>query len=906
VNESTAGAGQVQLADEQAALRRVATLVAEGATTARLCAAVLEEVVRVLDVPAAWLLRYDEPRSMTILAAVNDPAFPIGSRWPLDGSSVTSAVHDTGRPARIDDYTGLEGPIAERTRTSGFRSSLGVPILVGGTVWGAVCVGTTEAEPLPPDTEDRLFAFTELVALAISNTEAREHVARLADEQAALLRVATLVARGGSPAEVFDAVSEEVGGLLGLRRIETARFASDRTATVIGTTRDHAFPVGTSWTVDGPSVIETVLRTGEPARIDDYSALPGTVAEARRQAGIVSAIGAPIVVDGAVWGAILAVSETAEPIPEGAEARLGLFTELIATAVANVQAHDDLRGLASEQASLRRVATLVAEGASTEELFAGVATEVRELLDVPAALIDRYEPDGTAVNLAASHDPDWTAADAVVRPGLSWPLDVGSMHAIVYDTGRSARLDDYSGLEGVIGDRARAAGFGTGCAAPITVDGRLWGLIRVYSREGEELPPDAEVRLQGFTDLVAAAISNAQAHDDLHEIATEQAALRRVATLVAEGIDSAAVFDAVCAETGQLFGAASVNLSHYTADGFNVTMAGWSLLDRHVPVGTRLPITPDTVGGAIVETRAPARVDSWDEATSEMAAVIRGRGLRSSLGAPIVVEGQLWGALVAATDGKDPLPAGTEHRLARFTDLVATAISNAATRSELIASRARIVSAGDEARRRIERNLHDGTQQRLIALGLDLQRVQESLPAELYDARAGLDGVERDLDSVLEDLRELSRGLHPPLLARRGLRMSLRALTRGSPVPVDLDIDLPERPPPSLETALYYIVAEALTNAIKHSHANAISVTITADHTGGPFGIRLDGRAPMVKLHATIADDGVGGAEPSAGSGLIGLSDRVDALGGRFSFDSPPGRGTRIAVEFPLETATGV
>jgi signal transduction histidine kinase len=223
--------------------------------------------------------------------------------------------------------------------------------------------------------------------------------------------------------------------------------------------------------------------------------------------------------------------------------------------------------------------------------------------------------------------------------------------------------------------------------------------------------------------------------------------------------------------------------------------------------------------------------------------------------------------------------------LASFTELVATAIANSSARSELIASRARIVSAGDEARRRIERNLHDGTQQRLIALGLDLQHVRGTMRAD-PSATSDLERMERDLGSILEDLRELSRGLHPPLLSRAGLDLSLRELARRSPIPVQLDLELSERPPTAVETAVYYVVSEALTNAIRHSHASAITVTITRDRA---------------TLHAAVADDGVGGAEPGGGSGLVGLADRVNALGGRFAFDSPAGHGTRIAVELPLE-----
>jgi signal transduction histidine kinase len=260
-------------------------------------------------------------------------------------------------------------------------------------------------------------------------------------------------------------------------------------------------------------------------------------------------------------------------------------------------------------------------------------------------------------------------------------------------------------------------------------------------------------------------------------------------------------------------------------------------------------------------------------------------GIASAVAAPVNVEGRLWGlVLVGGTADAPPLP-GTEQRLAGFAELVATAIANAESKSELAASRRRIIAAGDEARRRIERNLHDGTQQRLIALGFDLQRARAALPDDQVDARAGLESVEQDLESVLEEVRELSRGLHPPLLSRRGLGPSVAALARRSPIPVDLQVDLPERPPEEIEIAAYYVISEALTNSVRHSQAASISIKVVSDGE---------------RLQATIADDGVGGAEPSLGSGLIGLVDRVDALGGRIVIASPPRQGTAISIELPV------
>jgi PAS domain S-box-containing protein len=419
------------------------------------------------------------------------------------------------------------------------------------------------------------------------------------------------------------------------------------------------------------------------------------------------------------------------------------------------------------------------------------------------------------------------------------------------------------------------------------VDGKPWGVVMALSTAQKPIPAGTEDRLAAFTELVATAIANTQARDELRELVDEQAALRRVATLVARGTDSPAVFSAVCAETGPLIGASSVNLARFTPDGFNLTMAGWSLRDTHLPTGTRLLLGPDTINGVIQRTGVPARVDRYEDVPGELAALIRGRGIRSEVGAPVIVEGQVWGALIAGTDREEALPAGAERRVASFAELIATAVSNATTRSELIASRARIVAAGDEARRRIERNLHDGTQQRLIALGLDLQAVSTEIPDDLVDARTGLERIGADLEAVLEDVRELSRGLHPALLSQAGLGSSLRALTRNFPVPVKLDVAIAERPAESIEIAVYYVVSEALANVAKHAQGSEIAVTV-ASSSG--------------KIWVTIEDDGIGGAEASAGSGLVGLIDRVEALGGRFALESPPGVGTKISVELPLTT----
>jgi PAS domain S-box-containing protein len=1002
-----------RLIAEQAALRRVATLVAREATPAEVFAALAEEVARLLDVPLIETARYEPDGTATVIGAWGEQPFPIGSNWTLDGPSVTASVLHTGRPARIDDYSSLPGTIAEVARNAGFRSAVGVPIVVNGRTWGTIYAVSTEPKPLPADTEERLADFTELVGTAIANTEARDElrrseeryrkaiaqagavpylydyaedrytfigegieeltgysaaeftpdawgvmveetillgdqagltndeavrrtrsgefprwrcdqrirtrngesrwvsdasveilgrdgrsigaigmlqditerkrteaeVSRLADEHAALRRVATLVAEQASPTEVFAAVADEVCRTLDVPLIEMSRYEADGTVAVVGAAGEHPFQAGTRWQLDGPTVSSLVLQTGRPARVD-YEGLPGAIAEAARQGGLRTGLGVPIVVDGAIWGVIATASTAEQTLPDDTEGRLADFTELVATAISNTQARDELRRLADEQAALRRVATLIAGQATTTEVFAAVAKEVAHVLNVPLTAVVRYGPERVATQVGV-----W-GRENPFPVGTSWTLDNQSVSGFVYRTGRAARVNDYSEVPGPISAAlAREAGIRTAVGVPILVDGSPWGVMMALSTERQALPADTEARLAAFTELIATAISNIQARDDLRDLADEQAALRRVATLVARGTDSAAVFDAVCVETGELIGATSVNLVHFTPDGFNLTMAGWSLRDTHVPTGTRLPIGADTINGLIQRTVAPARFDSYEESSGELATVIRQRGIRSEIGAPVIVEGEVWGALIAGTDSDELLPAGAELRVASFAELIATAISNATTRSELIASRARIVATSDEARRRIERDLHDGAQQRLVGLGLDLQAVRTTIPDELQDAHSGLERIEREIEAVLEGVRELSRGLHPALLSRGGLGPSLRALARKSPIKVELDVDVERRPPESIETAAYYVVSEALTNAAKHSGASQISVTVaTANDV----------------LRVTIADDGIGGAEASAGSGLVGLIDRVEALGGRFALDSPVNEGTKITIELPL------
>jgi signal transduction histidine kinase len=395
---------------------------------------------------------------------------------------------------------------------------------------------------------------------------------------------------------------------------------------------------------------------------------------------------------------------------------------------------------------------------------------------------------------------------------------------------------------------------------------------------------DTEARLTQFTELLATAVANAESRAGLARLAEEQAALRRVATLVARGTRPDEVFAAVTNEVGRLLAVDLANLCRYESDG---TLTFVASSGERFPVGSRWPLGGHkNLATLVFETGRPARIDNYADATGPLADDIREQGVRSAVGTPIIVEGRLWGFMAAASSQEPPLPADTEARLASFTELVATAIANAESRAALAASRARIVAAADESRRRIERDLHDGTQQQLVSLMLELRSAQATQPAGASALQAQLAHMERGVAGALDELREISRGIHPAILARGGLERALRALARRSAVPVELDLRA-ERPlPEPVEVAAYYVVSEGLTNAAKHAHASVVNV-------------ELDARDSILQL--AIRDDGVGGADPRRGSGLVGLSDRIEALGGTFQVTSPAGHGTTVLIEVSFE-----
>ena len=358
----------------------------------------------------------------------------------------------------------------------------------------------------------------------------------------------------------------------------------------------------------------------------------------------------------------------------------------------------------------------------------------------------------------------------------------------------------------------------------------------------------------------------------------QQAALRRVATLVASGVPPAEVFDAVTAELGKVLSAPQTHLLRYAADGAPTVVASWDAAQRssHVPSGST--IEADGIADAVLRTGGAVRVDAGEAAPGAS-------GLRWTVGAPVLVEGHIWGAMIAGWREEVALLAEAEDRMADFTQLVATAIANANSRTELAASRGRVVAAADESRRRIERDLHDGAQQRLVSLALQLNSMESSLPPGLDELKAQLSQARVGLAGAVADLQEVSRGIHPAVLSKGGLGPALRTLARRSAVPVEVGVSPDGRLPERVEVTAYYVISEALTNVAKHAQATVAQVDVEADDA---------------RLRLSVRDDGVGGADFGRGSGLIGLRDRVEAVGGRIELTSPPGRGTSLVVTVPI------
>jgi signal transduction histidine kinase len=368
------------------------------------------------------------------------------------------------------------------------------------------------------------------------------------------------------------------------------------------------------------------------------------------------------------------------------------------------------------------------------------------------------------------------------------------------------------------------------------------------------------------------------------ELAEEQAALRRVATLVARGVPPPDLFEAVAREVGLVLGVEWTHMARYEPGGTSIGVAGWSPAGDQIPVGTRVSLDGESVGGLVLRTGRPARMRNYQHASGHAGALGQERGLRSSVGAPIVVDGRLWGMMMAASKDDRPLPVDAESRLENFTELVATAIANTEARTELAASRARIVAATDEERRRVVRDLHDGAQQRLVHTVITLKLAHRALQNEENELPALLTEALDHAEQATHELRELAHGILPAVLTQGGLRAGVDGLASRMPVPVENAVSV-GRLPAAVEATAYFVVAEALTNVAKHARAGRASVAARIE----------DG-----SLQIRVRDDGVGGALPDDGSGLLGLADRLAVLDGQLRVESPVDSGTLVAADIPL------
>jgi GAF domain-containing protein len=875
------------LAEEQATLRRLAGLVARGAPPSELFEAVIGEVGRLVHADGATLSRYESHDTLTTIGIWTraDGYAAIGGRHPVEQGTLARLIFDTQQPGRIDSYEDAPGSLAALSRNRGFRSSVGAPVIVAGRLWGVMGVASISDESLPPDTEDRLTEFTELLGTAIANAQSREDLTRLVAEQAALRRVATLVAEGARPDDLFALLAEQVARVLDVPLVSIVRYEPDGTASECASfsERGQVFAVGTRWSLDGTNVVAAVRESGQAARIDDYSGLEGTIAEAVRRAGIRSRVGIPIVVAGDLWGAMVVSSTTIE-LPADTEARLGTFTELAATAISNTEAQAEATRLAEEQSALRRVATLVARGVAPTELFAAATEEVGRLLGADRAGMIRYDGDEMVSAVAT-----W-AADGEHEPvGGPWPLDGESLAPRILRTGRPARIDDWNEVPGSIAKFVRdELGLRSSVGSPIVFDGRVWGALTVHSTKDQPLPAGTEAKIAAFSELVATAISNSEARTEVRRLAEEQAALRRVATLVAREPAPAEVFAAVSEELGLLLSVEDNAMLRYEDDGSATVVASWDKRGEPIPVGTNLALDGRSVTALVRRTGRPARMDDYANVDSSIAAFMRDKGIRSAVGTPIVVEGRVWGAMVVGSLEEEPLPADTELRVAEFTELIAAAIANIQARSDLAASRARIVEATDDERRRVVRDLHDGAQQRLVHTVITLKLANRAMERDEPDCDQLVDEALAQAERATAELRELAHGILPSVLTRGGLRAGVDALASRMPVPIESSVDV-GRLPPAVEATAYFVVAEALTNVAKHSRAREAAVTARVE----------DGA-----LQIDVRDDGIGGVQPG-GTGIVGLGDRLAALGGRLRIESPAGGGTLVAAAIPIPEPVG-
>ncbi|MEL4317473.1 GAF domain-containing protein [Leifsonia sp. YIM 134122] len=806
-----------------------------------------------------------------------------------------------------------------------------------------------------PDVADRIppnRPSTEHADTRIGADLEREDVRRLVEERA-LRDVAELIARAGADVDIIATIVREASRQIQGLPVTLTRFVGERELLVMASPNGPAKP-GLRIVFEAGTLPDRVLRTGLPFRVDDYRTQPD--AEMAVRFGIAAGVAVPIIVEGRVWG-MFNINSSVGPLPRETEAQITAFAQLVTASFDSIDARNQLRAMSEHDETMRSIqhdaagssitelaTRLVAYAAklsgiehATLTLNGGVVvsaanpimsitntsirptrvvafpvtshhqdigvltvettlpalpdqtaqylTDVSEvtgrmavasanrqhlsvLIDEQASLrrIAEFAARGvlragpvddilTAICRAASDQLNgqeitllhFETADTIVAvatyggpvpPGVRVVHPPGSLSDRVARTQGTVRVDDFDELPSA--EIVRKYGIRSGVGVPVFIENRLWGAFVSTSQVGR-LPPDTESRLEGFAKLTWAAIANAEARESLRRLADEQTALRRVAELVARETTLPAVFNAVVEEIARVLDASSASVIRGKGSGSDA--------------------------GIVV-----AEVKPQAAAGSHRAEV------------PILVNGETWGTLGVTSDSLNRMDG--RDRLKPFADLLAAAVTNADHRDGLTQSRARVIAAADEARRRLQRDVHDGAQQRLVHTIIMLKLARDT---------AGVDGDLADLiadalahaEEANRDLRDVVRGILPAALTRAGLSAGIRSLAADTPIPVDLALDVP-RLPTSIETTGYFTVAEAITNAVKHARATRITVTCALSEGGD-------------RLVLTIEDDGVGGADPSRGTGLTGLADRIEASSGTIRIESPDQQGTRVIASIPTD-----
>jgi signal transduction histidine kinase len=758
------------------------------------------------------------------------------------------------------------------------------PILLDGDVWG--WLGAADNPPLPvqaPDTLSALAQLAEAVVAAeeharnpratgptVADTEVRNPLLdHLAAEQGAIRRVGELVARGRPAVEILDAVAVEASDLLNGVAVTLTSYDGERHQVVEASPRGPAERGQRIW-VEPDTLPDRVRVTGKPSRVDDFRLERN--AELAVQFGLVAAVAVPIVVSEQIWGQLTATS-SAGPLPPHAEKQLNAFADLISTALAHVQARSEVQALAEEHAALRRVAELSRRDLPPDHILDAAAREATGLAGVDHSTVLRFVDEGVTEIVVAAEGASAPADSPRARP--AWE-DVVQR---VWSTGRAARADHLDARSTHWPTATGTSAFFSRAAAPIHIDAALWGVLVVVAHD-RPLPHGIEAHLSNFTELAATAIAAAQARRELRALAEGQVALRRVAELVAQGAPLDEVFAAVSSEASRLTGVGEATLTRFVDENTGVIVATSA---NPVPLDLRVPTTVDTAVEKTWRTGPPVRpASSGDTPTAGTA---DRPDIAATVTVPVVVEGRIWGTLAAASRGPSP-PPGTEEQLLHFAELAAAAIANAENKAKLTASRARVVAAADETRRRLQRDVHDSAQQRLVHTIVALQLALDALDTD-HEAQPLVAEALRNAQRANQDIRDVIRGILPAALSRGGLGPGLEGLVDDLSIPVQVNIAVP-RLAPALETTAYFVVAEALANVVKHAHAGR--VTVNADLTDGV-------------LVLDVSDDGRGGADPAGGSGITGLIDRVEAAGGTLTLTSPASGGTIVHVEIPTATS---